>query len=106
MPYIQLALAIILELLGTAFLKTTKGFTVFIPTLICLVSYGLCFFFFSKSLNQLHLSVAYAIWCGIGIVVSTLISVFIYKESITMWGIVGILLVLVGVIILNLAGTK
>lgn len=105
MPYLLLSLAIILELIGTSLLKSTKGFTVVLPTCICLICYGLCFFFFSKALNHLNLGLAYATWCGIGIVVSTLLSIFVFKESITFAGIIGILLVLIGVIILNLFGT-
>lgn len=105
MPYLYLAFAIILELSGTSLLKYTKGFTVFLPTMICLFCYGFCFFFFSKCLDQLNLGIAYAIWCGIGIVVSTLLSVFIFKETITPLGILGIFLVLIGVILLNVQGT-
>ena len=103
--YVYLTFAIILELLGTILLKYTKGFTVIIPTTACLLCYGFCYFFFSKCLNQIHLSVAYATWCGIGIVVSTLFSVYILKESITIYGIIGIILVVIGVILLNIAGT-
>ena len=104
MPYLLLSLAIALELLGTSLLKATKGFTVLRPTCICLLCYGLCFFFFSRALNHLNLSIAYATWCGIGIVVSALLSVFLYKEALTTAGIIGIGFVLVGVIILNLFG--
>ena len=105
MHTIYLALAIILELTGTSLLKSTKGFTVPLPTCICLVCYGFCFFFFSKCLNQLNLGVAYALWCGIGIIVSTCLSVFVFKETITTTGILGIILILVGVILINLNGT-
>ncbi|MGN1344369.1 MAG: DMT family transporter [Traorella sp.] len=101
--YVYLGLAIVLELVGTSLLKFTKGFTVLLPTCICLLCYGFCFFFFSKSLDHIHLGMAYAIWCGIGIVVSTLLSVFLFKESISYIAILGIFLVLVGVILLNLA---
>ncbi len=102
MAYVYLFLAILLELCGTVFLKTTKGFSVLFPTLFCLISYGFCFFFFSKCLDQLNLSIAYAIWCGVGIIVSTLISVFIYKETISLLGLVGIGLIVIGVVIVNL----
>ena len=103
--YVYLTFAIVLELIGTTLLKYTKGFTIILPTITCLLCYGFCYFFFSKCLNQINLSVAYASWCGIGIVVSTLFSVYILKESITIYGIIGILLVLIGVILLNVAGT-
>lgn len=103
--YIYLTLAIVLELFGTSLLKYTKGFTVLLPTLTCLTCYGFCYFFFSKCLNSINLSVAYATWCGIGIVVSTLFSVYILKESITIYGVIGIILVVIGVILLNVAGT-
>ena len=46
--YVYLTFAIILELFGTTLLKYTKGFTVIIPTLTCLLCYGFCYFFFSK----------------------------------------------------------
>lgn len=48
MYYLYLSLAIILELIGTAFLKTTKGFTELIPTLFCLTSYGFVSFSFQN----------------------------------------------------------
>lgn len=104
--YVFLALAIVLELLGTSLLKTTKGFTAFIPTLFCLLCYGFCYFFFSRCLNSINLSVAYATWCGIGIIASTLFSVFLFKESINYMGVIGIILVVIGVVILNLMGTN
>lgn len=105
MPYLNLCLAIILELIGTTFIKYSDGFTKLGPSLLTLLSYGVCYFFFSRALQSINLSVAYATWCGIGIVAATLLSVFIFKESLSFMGVVGIVLVLVGVIILNTIGT-
>ena len=106
MHYLFLLAAIVLELIGTAFLKYSKGFTVILPTISCIAIYILCFFCLSKALLKLNLGIAYATWCGIGIVASTLISVFIFKESISWIGVFGIILVVAGCIILNVFGTS
>lgn len=58
----------------------------------------------SKSLLYLHLSIAYAIWCAIGIVAATLISVFLFNEALSPAGYFAIALIVAGVIILNLFG--
>ena len=101
-----LAAAIAGELVGTSFLKSTEGFTRLGPSIIVIISYMICFYSFSRSLEGINLSFAYALWSGLGIVVSTLVSVLIFKEGITPAGIFGILLILAGVVILNVAGTS
>ncbi|MCQ4637234.1 multidrug efflux SMR transporter [Anaerovorax odorimutans] len=102
MPYVYLALAIVGELVGTAFLKYSEGFTKLVPSLITILAYGICFFLFSKALLNINLSIAYATWCGLGVVAASLLSVFIFKESLNAVGVVGIVFVLVGVVLLNL----
>ena len=104
MGYLYLALAISLELIGTTCLKYSEGFTKLYPSLATLAAYGLCFYLFSKSLLYLHLSNAYAIWCAIGIVAATLISVFLFNEALSPAGYFAIALIVAGVIILNLFG--
>lgn len=103
MGYLYLALAISLELIGTTCLKYSEGFSKLYPSLATLAAYGLCFYLFSKSLLYLHLSIAYAIWCAIGIVAATLISVF-FNEALSPAGYFAITLIVAGVIILNLFG--
>lgn len=102
---IFLAIAIGGELLGTTFLKYTEGFTKLWPSLITIASYSICFFCFAKALEHINLSVAYAVWSGLGIVVSTLVSVFLFKEGVTLAGVFGIILILAGIVILNLFGS-
>lgn len=43
--YIQMALTVLLSLLGSTMLKLSHGFTVITPTLIFIVSYCLAFYF-------------------------------------------------------------
>ena len=105
MAYLYLTLAIIGELTGTTLMKYSNGFTRIFPAIGCLAAYAACFFFFSKSLQNINLSIAYATWSGIGIIASTVISVYLFKESISLLGILGIVLIVAGVILLNLFGT-
>lgn len=102
--YLYLACAIGLELIGTTSLKYSAGFTKLLPSAATLISYGLCFYCFSKSLLYIHLSIAYAIWSAIGIVAASLISVFIFHEALSTAGCFGIALIIAGVVILNLFG--
>lgn len=101
-----LAISIVTELIATTFLKYTEGFTKLWPSVITILAYGICFYCFSRALEHINLSFAYALWSGLGIVVSTMISVFLFKESITFGGLIGIVLIIVGVVILNLCGTS
>jgi len=105
MGYLYLAIAIVGELIGTTFLKYSDGYTKLVPTVISILSYGLCFYVFSKSLLSINLSVAYATWSAVGLIVTTLISVYIFKEGITPAGVAAILMITAGVVVLNLYGT-
>lgn len=101
MQFLYLALAILFEVVGSAFLKVSDGFSKLIPTLITISAYIISFYFFSQTLKSLPLGVAYAIWGGMGIVFTALISVFVFKQPIDWAAIIGITLIIAGVIILN-----
>ncbi|WHZ59077.1 quaternary ammonium compound efflux SMR transporter QacH [Metabacillus hrfriensis] len=104
MPYLYLALAIVGELIGSSLLKASEGFSKLFPTIGVIIAFVSCFFFLSVSLKTIPLNTAYAIWSGLGVVFTTIISVLIWKEKINMASIAGIILILVGVVILNLFG--
>lgn len=104
MSYLFLAGAIILELTGTGFMKYSNGFSKLAPAIGCIISYVICFFLLSKSLQNMSLSIAYATWSGVGIIASTILSVLIFKEGISALGILGIILIVVGVVIVNVFG--
>ena len=98
MSYVCLAMAIIGEFLGTTFLKMSDGFTKLLFSTLAVVAYGLCFFFLAKSLEGLDISLAYAVWAGVGIILATAVSVVYFKESINLLTLLGITLIIVGVI--------
>ena len=103
--YLFLFLAIVGELIGTTCLKLSDEFTNLIYSGICLLSYVACFYFLSLALNGINLNIAYATWSALGIVAATLLSVFLFNEGITLMGVIGTVIVIIGIVILNLYGT-
>ncbi|MCG0589197.1 multidrug efflux SMR transporter [Bacillus velezensis] len=104
MAYLYLVLAISGELIGSSLLKASEGFSKIFPTVGLIISFIVSFFFLSLAMKTIPLNTAYALWSGIGIVATTIISILVWKEKINVASVTGIALILVGVVILNLFG--
>lgn len=102
MHYFFLALAIIFEAIGSSFLQASKGFTKIIPVFVTSVSYLLCFFFLAQALKNIPLGIAYAVWAGAGIVLTAVIGVVIFKQTIDTPALLGMFLIVAGVVVMNL----
>ncbi|WP_201529860.1 MULTISPECIES: DMT family transporter [Psychrobacter] len=96
-----LMLAIICEVFGTMFLMKSEQFTRLVPTLLMTALYIGSFYFLSQTLKTIPLGIAYAIWGGIGIVLTAIISTVVFKQSIDTPAIVGIALIISGVFVIN-----
>lgn len=104
MEYIFLAIAILFEIIASSLLKATQGFTRVLPSMGCIICYCICFYLFSKSLLKLDLGIAYALWCGIGIVATTVISILFFEQKLNVVGWISIAMILIGCVLLNLQG--
>ena len=98
-----LVLAIASEVAGTAGLKASEGFGRLGPSALALLGYALAFYFLAQSLKYIPLGVAYAIWSGLGTVGSVLLGVLLWKEILGPVHLAGIVLIVVGVVVLNIA---
>ncbi|QNQ81614.1 DMT family transporter [Lactobacillus sp. PV012] len=105
MGYLELAIAIVAEVIGTNFMKASAGFTKLWPSVITVISYLICFYALSLSLKTLNLSVAYATWGGVGIILTTIIGIMFWHQNISLAQVVGITLIVIGVVITNLFST-
>lgn len=85
-------------------LKQTAGFKRLLPTFGVIIGYGLAFYFLSLTLQSLQIGTAYAIWAGLGTALTTVVGIIFYKEYFNVKKFVGIVLIIGGVVILNLAG--
>ncbi|MEK5521915.1 DMT family transporter [Heyndrickxia sp. FSL W8-0423] len=104
--YIFLAISIIGEVFATAMLKMSEGFTNFLSSLAVIVGYGLSFYFISLALKTIPLSLAYAIWSGVGTALTALIGILIWDELFSTLKLAGILLIIGGVVLLNFSDMK
>ncbi|MEL1254132.1 multidrug efflux SMR transporter [Flavobacterium sp. DGU38] len=101
MKYLFLAAAIVFEVIGSSFMKATDGFTKWLPSSIVIAAYVTCFYFLSLALKYIPLGVAYAIWGGLGIVLTAAVSVFVLKQKLDLPAVIGIILIVAGVFVMN-----
>ena len=102
--YIFLFLAILLGIAANGFLKTTNGFTNIYPTIFCVISIILCLFCLSKAMNIIPVGFTYATYGGITITAVTIFGIFKYNQLPNIYGTIGIILIIIGVILVNYLG--
>ncbi|MDP1394252.1 multidrug efflux SMR transporter [Lysinibacillus capsici] len=99
--YLFLTLSIISEVFATTMLKFSDGFTVLVPSLAVAIGYGISFYSLSLCLKTMPLSLAYAIWSGVGTALTVLVGIVIWHDIFTVYSAIGIVLIIGGVILLN-----
>ena len=99
--YALLGLAIVLEIISTSMMKASVGFTKLLPSIVFILGMASSFYVLSQALVTVPLSIAYAIWSGVGTALTALIAVFIWKEHINVHMLIGISLIIAGVILLK-----
>lgn len=100
-PWLYLSIAIVAEVLGTSFLKSSEGFTRLWPSLVVVGSYVTAFYFLSLTLKTLPLGIAYAVWAGAGVALIALAGYALYGQRLDAPAIAGICLIVAGVVIIN-----
>lgn len=102
--YLYFAICILFEQFGNLFISYSEGFTKPIPTLLCCIFYGLCYFFFARSLKVIDLAVGFAVWSGVSIIVVACISVFLLHSDLNWADLVGMGIIIIGIVGMNLKG--
>lgn len=96
--------AILFEVSGTTCMKLSYGFTRRVPTILMFVFYGLGFVPLNLALQRIDISVAYAIWLGVGTAVITTIGILWFKEPANALKLISIALIVIGLVGLNISG--
>lgn len=101
MAYLFLACAILFEVLGTIAMKYSEGFTKVIPSLVVLVSHGICFVSLAIALKSLPMSMVYAVWAGVGTALMVIFGRLFFAEPVTSMKAMATVLIIAGVVMLN-----
>jgi small multidrug resistance pump len=104
MTWLYLALAIVLEISGTTCMKLSVGFTKIVPSILIFVFYTLSFVMLTMALKKIDVSIAYAVWSGVGTALIAAIGVFWFKEPATTLKLISLGMIILGVVGLNLGG--
>ncbi len=95
--------AILFEVAGTTCMRLSEGFTRLTPSVLIFVFYAVSFTLNTLVTRVLGLSVVYAVWSGVGTVLTALIGIYHFKEPVTAAKLVSISLIVTGVIGLHSA---
>lgn len=100
-----LTLAIAAEVCATALLPRARGFTNPGWTLVVIGAYAVSIWLLAVIVKVMPVSVAYAIWAGVGTATVAVIGAVFLDENLNLLKIMSLALIVIGVVGLNLAGT-
>lgn len=101
-PYLLLGTAIVLEVFATAMLKASDSFTRLWPSFATAAGYAASFYCLSLVLRSVPVGVAYAIWSGVGIVITAIVALVAFGQRLDAPALAGMGLIVAGVLVINL----
>ncbi|MDP4092665.1 MAG: multidrug efflux SMR transporter [Bacillota bacterium] len=106
MHWIYLVFAILFEVAGTTSMKFSNGFDKLLPSILMAVFYILSLGSLTLALKKLDVSIAYAIWSGLGTTLIAILGIVLFKETFNTFKVISVILIILGVVGLNLSNTK
>ncbi len=101
MHWFLLALGVGIEVLASASLKLSDGFTKLGYAGLTLGCFAVAFYIMALVVRTMPLGIAYSVWAGGGIAGVTLMGAMIFGQELDGYAYLGIGLILAGVIVLN-----
>ncbi len=102
--WFMLMMAIVFEVTGTTAMKLSDGFTRPLPSILLILFYFLSLAALTLALKRIEVSIAYAVWAGVGTVLVAVIGILWFREPVSLLKVGSILLIVAGVVGLHLSG--
>ncbi|RLJ41343.1 quaternary ammonium compound-resistance protein SugE [Litoreibacter meonggei] len=103
MPWIYLIFAGLLEIVWAFFMKKSVGFTLFVPSVITIVTMAASFALLSLAMRTLPLGTAYAVWTGIGAIGAFAVGIVFLDEAVNPLRLAAAMLIFVGILLMKVS---
>jgi len=98
MQWLLLVMAGVFEVTWACAMKYSNGFSVMLPSVVTVVGYIASAVFLALALKHLPLGTAYAMWTGFGIVGTSILGIFLFREKLSIPQMICVLLIMIGIV--------
>ena len=104
--YLFLAVAVFLGVTSNSFAKSAEGFTLLLPSIITAVTIVLCMYALSLVMKNIPMGITYASFAGLTIIATVIVGVIKYNQVPNFYSMIGLAFIIIGVLMVNLLGSK
>jgi len=102
--YLFLTVGILSGIAANSFAKISEGFTKTTPSILCILFMCITMFSISKAMSALPVGFAYSTYSGLTVTGVVLFAMLKYNQIPNIYGTIGIILIIVGVVMVNYLG--
>ena len=102
--YLFLANGIIFGIASNSFAKISDGFSKLTPSVLCILFMCITMFSIAKAMSALPVGFAYSTYSGLTVTGVLVFAMLKYNQIPNIYGIVGIILIIIGVVMVNYLG--
>ncbi|WGE90889.1 DMT family transporter [Actinobacillus genomosp. 1] len=101
-PWVLLGFAIVIEVIGSNCIKASEGFSKPLPTAVAIGAFVIALYLLSVITKTLPIGIVYAVWSGVGIVLTAIVAYFAFGQKPDLAGFIGMGMIIAGVLVINL----
>ena len=102
--YLFLAVGISFGIASNSFAKISDGFTKLTPSILCILFMCTTMFCMAEAMSVLPVGFAYSTYSGLTVTGVLLFAMIKYNQIPNLYGIIGIVLIIIGVVMVNYLG--
>lgn len=101
-PWVLLGFAIVIEVIGSNCIKASEGFSKPLPIVVAIGAFVIALYLLSVITKTLPIGIVYAVWSGVGIVLTAIVAYFAFGQKPDLAGFIGMGMIIAGVLVINL----